>query len=385
MAAPLEGLKVLELARVLAGPWIGQTLADLGAEVIKVESPEGDDTRHWGPPWIEHDDGSRTAAYFYSCNRGKRSVIADFRTREGRELVHRLAADSDVLIENFKLDGLKKYGLDYDSIKTDNPRLIYCSVTGFGQDGPYAARAGYDLMIQAMGGIMDLTGEADRPPQKMGMAYADIFTGLYGVIAIQAALAQRTKTGQGQHLDMALLDSMVGVLGNQAMNYLVTGQSPTRMGTAHPNIVPYQDFPASDGHLIIACGNDRQFERLCELLGLDLHQDPRFATNEARVENRATLIERLQEETRRNTRDALLGQLEEKGIPAGPINTVGQALEDVQTRHRDMVINAGGVAGIRTPIRFSNAELALDKGAPRLGEDTDEILRELDLPKPPAD
>jgi crotonobetainyl-CoA:carnitine CoA-transferase CaiB-like acyl-CoA transferase len=377
MSAPLEGLRVLELARVLAGPWIGQTLADLGAEVIKVESPTGDDTRTWGPPWIEHENGTRTAAYYYTCNRGKRSIVLDFRTEGGRTAVRKLAAQSDVLIENFKLGGLAKYGLDYDSLRAVNPRLVYCSVTGFGQDGPYAPRAGYDLMIQAMGGIMDLTGEPDRPPQKMGMAYADVFTGLYGVIAIQAALAQRETTGLGQHIDMALLDSMVGVLGNQAMNYLTTGTSPTRMGTAHPNIVPYQDFPASDGHLIIACGNDRQFEKLCEFLDISLHLDARFATNAARVENRATLIELLQAETVKHTRNALLAGLEARNIPAGPINTVGQALEDIQTRHRGMVIETDEAPGVRTPIKFSDAELALDRAAPRLGADTDAILAEL--------
>jgi crotonobetainyl-CoA:carnitine CoA-transferase CaiB-like acyl-CoA transferase len=378
MTAPLEGLRVLELARVLAGPWIGQTLADLGAEVIKVESPAGDDTRQWGPPWIEHEDGTRTAAYYYSCNRGKRSIVLDFRTEDGREAVRQLATQSDVLIENFKLGGLAKYGLDYESLKAINPKLVYCSVTGFGQDGPYAPRAGYDLMIQAMGGIMDLTGEPDRPPQKMGMAYADVFTGLYGVIAIQAALVQREKTGLGQHIDIALLDCMIGVLGNQAMNYLTTGNSPTRMGTAHPNIVPYQDFPASDGHLIIACGNDRQFEKLCDLLAITLHLDARFATNAARVENRATLVELLQAETVTRTRDDLLSGLEKRNIPAGPINTVGQALEDVQTQYRGMVIETAEAPGIRTPIRFSDADLSLDRAAPRLGADTADVLADLE-------
>jgi crotonobetainyl-CoA:carnitine CoA-transferase CaiB-like acyl-CoA transferase len=384
MTAPLAGLKVLELARVLAGPWIGQTLADLGAEVIKVESPQGDDTRHWGPPWVEHDDGSRTAAYFYSCNRGKRSIIVDFKTAEGCELVRKLAAKSDIVIENFKVGGLKKYGLDYETLKSGNERLIYCSVTGFGQDGPYADRAGYDLMIQAMSGIMDLTGEADRPPQKMGMAYADVFTGLYGIIAIQAALAQREKTGLGQHIDMALLDSMIGVLGNQAMNFLTTGTSPSRMGTAHPNIVPYQDFPTADGHLIIACGNDRQFARLCAVLNITLDEDARFATNAGRVENRTVLIDALKEQTAKFERDALLAALEVAGIPAGPINTVGQALQDDQTQFRKMIINAGGVPGIRTPIQFSGADLALETGAPRLGADTETILSQLS-DTPPVD
>ncbi|MGK0266387.1 MAG: crotonobetainyl-CoA:carnitine CoA-transferase CaiB-like acyl-CoA transferase, partial [Maricaulis sp.] len=263
---PLTGLKVLELARVLAGPWIGQTLADLGADVIKVESPHGDDTRQWGPPWIEHD-GDRSAAYYHSCNRGKRSIALDFTRTADRDLVLELADGADVVVENFKVDGLAKYGLDYDSLSARNPRLVYCSVTGFGQTGPYAHRAGYDLMIQAMSGIMDLTGEADGPPQRLGVAFADIFTGVYGVIGIQAALAQREKTGLGQHVDMALFDTMIGVLGNQAMNYLTTGIAPHRLGNSHPNIVPYQEFSASDGHIILACGNDGQFERLCATLG----------------------------------------------------------------------------------------------------------------------
>jgi len=381
MASPLEGVKVLEIARVLAGPWIGQTLADLGAEIIKIESPDGDDTRQWGPPWIDHDDGSRTAAYYYSCNRGKKSVILDFKTEDGREAIRRLAAQSDILIENFKVGGLSKYGLDYDSLKKINPKLIYCSVTGFGQDGPYAARPGYDLMIQAMGGIMDLTGEPNRPPQKIGMAYADIFTGLYGVIAIQAALAHREETGIGQHIDMALLDCMIGVMGNQAMNYLTTGISPTRMGTAHPNIVPYQDFPASDGPLIIACGNDRQFENVCGLLGVDFHADMRFSKNVDRVIHREALIALLKAETVKHTREYLLSGLEKCGVPAGPINTVGQALEDIQVKHRQMVIDTNDAPGIRTPINFSETDLALGKAAPRHGADTQAVLAEIGITK----
>lgn len=377
MTAPLGGLKVLELARVLAGPTIGQTLADLGAEVIKVESPAGDDTRQWGPPWIEHEDGTRTAAYFYTCNRGKRSIALDFKTEEGRETVRQLVRDSDVLIENFKVGGLAKYGLDYDTLSAINPRLIYCSVTGFGQDGPYASRAGYDLMIQAMSGIMDLTGEPDRPPQKMGMAFADVFTGLYGVIAIQAALTARERSGRGDHIDMSLLDCMVGVMGNQAMNYLVTGTSPSRMGTAHPNIVPYRDFPTADGHLIIACGNDRQFGKLCAILDLDLADDEKYSINAARVENRAALVALMNEQTRRFTTASLLAALEQAGVPAGPINTIGQALEDPQIKHRGVVIETSAAPGLRTPITFENAELDTARSAPGLDADREAILQEL--------
>ena len=279
----LAGLKVVELARILAGPWIGQTLADLGAEVIKVESPEGDVTREWGPPWIDVE-GERSAAYFHACNRGKRSIVVDFSTAEGQETIRRLVAGADVLIENFKVGGLKKYGLDYESLAAINPRLVYCSVTGFGQDGPYASRAGYDFMIQGMSGIMDLTGAPDGEPQKIGVAFADIFTGVYGVVAIQAALLQRERTGRGQHIDMALLDTMTGVLANQAMNFLASGIAPKRLGNAHPNIAPYQTFAVADGHLIVAVGNDQQFSRFCKVLGLDeLPADPHFATNRARV------------------------------------------------------------------------------------------------------
>ena len=340
--APLDGIRVVELARILAGPWIGQTLADLGAEVIKVESPAGDDTRRWGPPWIEEGDGSRSAAYFHACNRGKRSVAIDFSTDEGRAELLELIASADVLIENFKVGGLEKYGLDYASLSARFPRLIYCSVTGFGQTGPFAHRAGYDVMIQAMSGIMDLTGSPDGPPQKMGVAFADIFTGLYGVIGIQAALAQREKTGLGQHIDMALFDSMVGVLGNQAMNYLATGDAPRRMGNAHPNIVPYQDFPASDGHLIIACGNDSQFERLCTLLQLGDDLLGRHRTNAERVANRDVLVSRIAEATSKRTREDLLAGLEAAGIPAGPINTLAEALATDQAKARGLVNTAGG-------------------------------------------
>ena len=350
-AAPLAGLRVIELARVLAGPWIGQTLADLGADVIKVESPQGDDTRTWGPPWIEHESG-RSAAYFHSCNRGKRSIVADFRDDDDLAMVKALIGTADVVIENFKVGGLAKFGLDYASLAETHPRLVYCSVTGFGQDGPYAHRAGYDLMIQAMSGVMDLTGEREGPPQRLGVAFADVFTGLYGVIGVQAALAQREKTGRGQHVDMALLDSMVGVLGNQAMNYLATGVSPKRMGNAHPSIVPYQEFPCADGHIIIACGNDGQFERLAELLELGEDVLAANRTNAQRVGNRSALTAQMAEILEQKSRAHWLAALEAQGVPAGPINTVAEALADPQALHRGLQIERDGIPGIRSPIRL---------------------------------
>ncbi|QRY65792.1 CoA transferase (plasmid) [Ensifer sp. PDNC004] len=388
MEAPLKGIRVLELARILAGPWIGQTLADLGADVIKVESPDGDDTRTWGPPFVAGEDGEKLdAAYFHACNRGKRSVVLDFTTEEGREAVRRLAAQSDVLLENFKVGGLTKYGLDYESLKKINPGLIYCSVTGFGQDGPYAHRAGYDYIVQGMSGIMDLTGEPDREPQKIGVAFADIFTGLYGVIAVQAALAQRERTGEGQQIDMALLDCMTGVLANQALNFLVSGKAPRRLGNAHPNIAPYQVFPTSDGHLIVAVGNDRQFVKFCTLLGRsDLATDERYLTNALRVQNRDTLTPELSAETAKIERDTLLKLLEDAGVPGGPINTVADVFADPQIEHRQMRVDtphsgaaAGTSPGVRTPIRFSAAELALERGVPRLGEHTAEVLAEIGM------
>jgi crotonobetainyl-CoA:carnitine CoA-transferase CaiB-like acyl-CoA transferase len=362
--APLTGLKVVELARILAGPWAGQVLADLGAEVVKVESPEGDDTRRWGPPFVGDD-----AAYFHATNRGKRSVVADFRTEEGKALVHDLVRDADVLIENFKVGGLAHYGLDYESLREVNPRLVYCSITGFGQDGPYAARPGYDFIIQGMSGIMDLSGEADGPPTKIGVAYADIMTGLYAVIGIQAALHQREATGRGQFIDLALLDTMVGTLANQAMNYLISGEVPHRIGMSHPNIMPYNGFPTAEGWIIVAIGNDSQFERFSDLI--DLPRNPAWATNAGRVADRAALTEAIAGQTRDWERDALLADLEEQGIPAGPINTVAQALTDPQIAARGMVLDLGeGLKGLRTPIRFSDAELALGKRSPKLGEGT---------------
>tara|TARA_R110000868_G_scaffold6550_2_gene36983 strand:+ start:54213 stop:55367 length:1155 start_codon:yes stop_codon:yes gene_type:complete len=377
---PLAGLRVLEVARVLAGPWIGQTLADLGADVIKVESPQGDDTRKWGPPWIEHPSGT-SAAYYHSCNRGKRSIALDFTQAEDRDFLLELADGADVLVENFKVGGLAKYGLDHDTLLARNPRLVYCSVTGFGQTGPYAHRAGYDLMIQAMSGIMDLTGEPDRPPQRMGVAFADIFTGVYGVIAIQAALAHREKTGLGQHIDMALFDTMIGVLGNQAMNYLVSGTPPHRLGNTHPNIVPYQEFPTSDGHIIIACGNDGQFERLCSVLSLPPEVLTQHPTNAQRAADREALVGLICAATSRFTRDELLAALEGAGIPAGPINTVEQAFKDDQAQHRGMAISADGIPGVRSPIRMSGTDVGSDTRAPGLNEHGSQIREHLwDLP-----
>lgn len=366
--APLAGLRVVELARILAGPWAGQVLADLGAEVIKVEAPEGDDTRRWGPPWIE-TDGDRSAAYFHACNRGKKSVTADFRTPEGLALTRALIAGADVVIENFKVGGLARYGLDYDSLKAEHPALVYCSITGFGQDGPYANRAGYDFLIQGMSGIMDLTGAPDGEPQKIGVAFTDIFTGLYSVIAIQAALAAREKTGRGQHIDMALMDCATGVLANQAMNFFATGTPPRRLGNAHPNIAPYQVFSAKDGDLILAVGNDGQFARACAVLGLDgLSDDPRFATNGARVANRAALTEAMGAAFASWGRDAVLAALEAATVPAGPINRVDQVFDDPQVIARGLRIDPEGVPGLRSPIRFSESPLSLDRRAPRLGE-----------------
>ena len=363
---PLAGLKVVELARILAGPWIGQSLADLGAEVVKVESPEGDDTRKWGPPFIERD-GDRTAAYYYAANRGKGCVTADFRTEEGKQRVIELIKDADILIENFKVGGLKKYGLDYDSLSKINPRLIYCSVTGFGQDGPYARRAGYDFLLQGMSGLMSITGAQDGQPQKVGVAITDIVTGLYGTIGILAAVEQRHRTGRGQHLDMSLLDCATALLANQAMNYLATGDSPMRLGNDHPNIAPYQVMAVKDGHVILAVGNDGQFQRLCDVLGLAQSKaDARFQTNQLRVANRKALTAILEQVLAEWIQADLLAALEAATVPAGPINTIGQAFEDPQIKHREMQIAPEGVKGVRGPWKFSDAELALEKSAPKL-------------------
>lgn len=367
---PLAGLKVVELARILAGPWAGQVLADLGAQVVKVEAPQGDDTRTWGPPFVDDGDGRQSAGYFHACNRGKSSVVADFTDPADVAKIRALIADADVVIENFKVGGLAKYGLDYASLAADHPRLVYCSITGFGQDGPYAHRPGYDFVIQGMGGIMDLTGEPDGAPQKSGVAFADLFTGLYSVIAIQAALAMRERTGRGQHIDMALLDVMTGVLANQAMNYFVSGTTPPRVGNAHLNVSPYAVFPCADGWFILAAGNDGQYLRAMDVLGIDPR--PEWASNAGRLEHRAPLFAAIEAATRARTRADLLAALEAAGVPVGPINTVEQAFAEPQVVHRGMrieVARADGTVlpGLRTPIRFSDAELALGRAAPRLG------------------
>lgn len=376
MKAPLEGLRVVELARILAGPWIGQTLADLGAEVIKVEAPEGDDTRRWGPPFLERPrpDGSteRVAAYFHAANRGKTSITCDFSDADDLARLKELIATADVVVENFKVGGLRRFGLDYESLSAANPRLVYASVTGFGQDGPRASQPGYDFLIQGMCGIMDLTGEPDGEPQKVGVAWIDIFTGLYGVIGIQAALAERERSGKGQQVDLSLLDTGVAVLANQAMNQMIGGVTPRRLGNAHPNIVPYQLFPASDGHVIIACGNDRQFAGLCRALGLKgLAEDPDYATNPARVANREGLVPRIAEATTRLPRAAIIAAMEQAGVPAGPINSVADALAEPQIAARGLKIAPEGIPGLRTPIAFSRSRLVLDRAAPMLpGDET---------------
>ena len=369
---PLKGLRVVELARILAGPWIGQTLADLGAQVIKVEAPEGDDTRRWGPPFIDRPrpDGSteRVAAYFHAANRGKTSVTCDFNDAEDLARLRALLRDADVVIENFKVGGLARFGLDYATLAADNPGLVYASITGFGQDGPRASQPGYDFLIQGMCGIMDLTGDSSGEPQKVGVAWIDIFTGLYGTIAVQAALAERARSGRGQHLDLSLLDCGTAVLANQATNYLLGGTVPHRLGNAHPNIVPYQLFPTADGHAIIACGNDRQFVALCRVLGLDgLAQDPDYATNPARVANRAALVPLLAQATGRMTRAALIAALDAAGVPVGPVNDVAEGLADPQIAARGLRIAPEGIAGLRTPVLFSRSTLDTARAAPALG------------------
>jgi crotonobetainyl-CoA:carnitine CoA-transferase CaiB-like acyl-CoA transferase len=374
MDAPLKGLKVIELARILAGPWAGQTLADLGADVIKVEAPEGDDTRRWGPPFVERD-GDRSAAYFHATNRGKKSVTVDFRTPAGQETVRRLIADADVVIENFKVGGLAKYGLDYASLAAVNPRLIYCSITGFGQTGPYAHRAGYDFIIQGMSGLMSVTGEPEGQPQKVGVAVTDIFTGIYAATAILAAVHQRGTTGMGQHIDMALLDVATAIMANQAMNYLTTGKAPEKMGNAHPNLAPYAVFDCADGWIIIATGNDGQYRRLCELLGLPaLGTAPEFATNADRVANRVVMTESLTRATKQRSKSDLLAACEASGVPAGPINDLAEVFADPQVVARGLQIEPEGLTGVRSPMTFSGADLALNRAAPKLGQHQEEVL-----------
>jgi crotonobetainyl-CoA:carnitine CoA-transferase CaiB-like acyl-CoA transferase len=384
---PLAGLRVLELARILAGPWAGQLLADLGADVIKVErSGAGDDTRAWGPPFVPAADGGHLgAAYFHSANRGKRSIELDFTSADGQRIVKKLAARSDILIENFKVGGLIKFGLDYKSLEPANPRLIYCSVTGFGQTGPSASRAGYDLMAQGIGGMMGLTGSADGEPMRVGVAVSDIFSGVYAVVGIEAALLRREQTGKGGYVDAALVDSTVGVLSFQALNYLVSGEIPKRIGNTHPNLVPYQVFPVADGRIIIATGNDAQFVKLCGILGEPaLAQVPGYKDNKGRLADRAKLVGKLSALTGGFKRDALLEKLESAGIPAGPINDLEQVFADPQVIHRGMRLElkseaakGGTIPGLRSPIVLDETPMASDRPAPRLGEHTAEILREI--------
>ncbi len=380
MTAPLEGLKVVELARILAGPWAGQTLADLGADVIKVESPDGDDTRKWGPPFVDRGD-DRSAAYFHACNRGKRSVVADFATAEGQEIVRGLIADADILIENFKLGGLAKYGLDYDSLHRLNPGLIYCSITGFGQTGPYSHRAGYDYIIQGMSGLMSVTGDVEGQPQKVGVAVTDIFTGIYSVAAILAALHQRARTGEGQHIDMALLDVATAITANQAMNFLTTGEAPQRIGNAHQNLTPYQVFDCADGWIIIATGNDAQYRRLCAVLGLDaMATHPDYLTNADRIAHRDAMTRQLTEATLRFSKADLLAACEAQGVPAGPINDLKEVFDDPQIIARKMRQDLDGVPSVRAPFVFSGADLAMQRPSPKLDEHGDEIRANLKKP-----
>ncbi len=382
MPGPLEGVRVVELARILAGPWAGQTLADMGADVIKVESPDGDDTRQWGPPFVTREDGTREAAYFHSCNRGKRSVTADFRTPEGQETVRALVREADVLIENFKVGGLAKYGLDWESLRAVNPRLIYCSITGFGQTGPYAHRAGYDYIIQGMSGIMSVTGPTDGQPYKVGVAVTDIFTGVYACTAILGALHKRHATGRGQHIDMALMDSAVAILANQAMNYFATGTPPKRLGNYHPNLAPYQVFPCSDRHIIIATGNDAQYQRLCALLERpELAQAPEYASNAERVARREALSDLLSVSTAEWAAEDLLAACEAQGVPAGPINDTAEVFADPQIRARGLELDMGGLKGVGSPFVFSEGGGDMTRPAPRLGEHSEEIAAEL---APPA-
>jgi crotonobetainyl-CoA:carnitine CoA-transferase CaiB-like acyl-CoA transferase len=384
---PLSGVRVLDLSRVLAGPWATQTLADLGAEVIKIERPDaGDDTRHWGPPFTTTTDGSRgDAAYFMCANRGKKSVALDIASPDGAETVRRLAATCDVVVENFKTGGLKKYGLDYAGLSAVNPRLVYCSITGFGQDGPDAHRAGYDYMIQAMGGLMSITGQPDgapgAEPMKVGVAVVDLFTGLYASNAILAALWHARETGEGQHVDIALFDVQAAMLANQATNWFVSGTAPTRMGNAHPNLAPYQPFPCSDGMVVIAVGNDGQFRALATALGVEaMGVDPRFSTNALRVQHRAELSPALSALTASFTMKGLMAVLEEAGVPCGPVNTIDQVFEEPQAIHRGLTIEqsrddlATPIRTVASPIRLSKTPVCYDAPPPRLGQDTEAVL-----------
>ncbi len=390
MPGPLSHLRVLDVSRILAGPSATQMLSDLGAEVIKIERPgAGDDTRHWGPPYLKDRDGNDTAdsTYYLSINRGKRSVTVDISKPEGQKIVRDLAAKSDIFVENYKVGGLAKYGLTYDDLKAVNPSLIYCSITGFGQDGPYATRAGYDYMIQAMGGMMSITGEADeRPgggPMRVGIAIADLTTGLYSTVAILAAVAHRERTGEGQYIDMALLDCATAILTNQGLNYLNTGTPPGRVGNRHPNVVPYQPFPSADGHVVIAVGNDGQFRRLCQVLGLpELADDERFATNSARVTRQPELAELLAVPVKEKTTAEWLEILEAEGVPCGPINSIEEVFNDPQIKHRGMVVEqehalAGDIPMIASPINLSATPVEYQGAPPTLGQHTDDVLAEV--------
>ena len=398
-AGALAGIKVLDLSRVLAGPWCTQMLADLGADVVKVERPGlGDDTRQWGPPFLKDAEGNDTtqASYFTACNRNKRSVTIDMATPEGQALIKQMALQADIVVENFKVGGLKQYGLDHESLRALNPRLIYCSVTGFGQDGPYAERAGYDLMVQAMTGMMSITGRADTEPGggplRVGVAVIDLFTGMYASNAILAALHVRdnaaTGTGQGQHIDMALLDVGMAVLANQASGFLATGQAPGRMGNSHPSLAPYQDFPTQDGNMLLAIGNDGQFQRFCAAAGQpDWAVDARFTTNTLRVQHRSELIPMMEAVTRTRSTAAWIALLEDKAVPCGPINTIAQAFDDAQVKARGLRVelprSAGDgirtIAGVASPLRLSANPPVLRNAPPALGQHTDEVLAELGL------
>jgi len=396
-AGALSHLRVLDLSRVLAGPWSTQNLADLGADVIKIEKPgEGDDTRHWGPPFMPGEDGqpTREACYFAACNRNKRSVTVDMATPEGQRLIRALARDSDVVVENFKTGGLARYGLDYASLSALNPRLVYCSVTGFGQTGPYAPRAGYDLLIQAMSGLMSITGQPDGAPGagplRVGVAVIDLFTGLYATSAILAALEARHRTGRGQHIDMALLDVAMAILANQGAGFLNAGNVPTRQGNTHPSVVPYRDFPTQDGYMLLAIGNDGQFARFCDAAGVDWARDARFTTNAGRVVHRAELIPMMSALTRTRATADWITLLEDKAVPCGPINDIGQAFDDAQVRARGLRVEqerwpgaqppegqrVNRVASTASPLRLSDTPPTLRHAPPALGQHTDEVLRE---------
>ena len=382
---PLTGIRVIDFTQVMMGPCATQMLGDFGADIIKIERPgSGDDTRAWGPPYMPDTAGAPTteSAYFHGANRGKQSVCINMSTEQGQSLIRDLVRQSDVLIENFKVGGLKKYGLDYTSLCEINSRLVYCSITGFGQSGPYAERAGYDFMIQAMGGMMSVTGEGDGQPMKIGVALADVLTGLYAANAIQAALLERQRSGNGQYIDMALLDVQVATLANQAMNYLATGDNPRRLGNAHPNIVPYQAFATSDGHIILAVGNDAQYERFCELAGRpELASDERFAQNKNRVKHRDVLLPEIVTIMQERSSEDWLTQLNARGIPCGPINNLDQVFADPQVQHRGMQLElehplAGRVPGVANPIRYSETPIEYRQAPPTLGQHTDEVLRD---------